>query len=74
MAISLVQQLQADAIQRSAPITDLLRKAKLVAAKLKRSDLSDWIGHEIGGYEGVPNSKLPAYRQIEVAGLFRTVR
>ncbi len=64
MGTSLVEQLQADAIQRSVPITDLLRKAKLLAAKLGSSDLANWVEREVVGYEGVPNDGLPAYRQI----------
>lgn len=64
MGTNLVEQLQADAIQRSVPITDLLRKAKLLAVKLGSSDLATWVEREVIGYEGIPNDEIPAYRQI----------
>ncbi|MDD2706004.1 MAG: hypothetical protein PHU07_11830 [Acidocella sp.] len=64
MPASLVDQLQNDAIQRSAPITDLLRKAKIVAIKLGNSNLSNWVDRELNGYFDVPIEQLPQYRQV----------
>jgi hypothetical protein len=60
MSASIIEQLQIDSIDRNAPVTDLLRKAKLVAAKLKAADFAQWVEFEINGYgEG---AKLPLYR------------
>jgi AbiTii len=56
----LVEQLQADAIDRSVPINDLLRKAKAAAVKLKRADLTQWIEHELSGYP--KTTDIPKYR------------
>jgi hypothetical protein len=64
MPASLVDELQYDAIQRSTPITDLLRKAKLVAIKLGNADLSKWADRELDGYLDIPNEQLPQYRQL----------
>jgi hypothetical protein len=61
---SLVEQLQSDAIQRSIPITDLLRKAKLVAVKLGDLGLSAWADHELDGYYDMRSEQLPQYRQL----------
>lgn len=59
---SLVEELQSEAIDRSVPISALLRKAKLVAAKLGTTDAASWIQHELNGYpEG---AELPSYRQL----------
>jgi AbiTii len=57
---TLVEQLQADAIDRSVPINDLLRKAKITAAKLGRADLREWIESELSGY--ARRSEIPKYR------------
>ena len=59
---SLIEQLQADALNGSAPITDLLRKAKTAAAKLKAEGFSAWIELELTGYPaGVAG---PEYRRV----------
>ena len=64
MTGSLVEQLQTDEIQRSTPVTDLLRKAKFVAAKLGDSELSAWADHELNGYFDIRTEDLPQYRQL----------
>ena len=58
----LVDQLQIDAMNSAVPITDLLRKAKTVAIKLKQTDLADWIEHETSGYPAGVN--VPDYRLL----------
>lgn len=59
--VSLIEQLQSDALDRAMPITDLLRKAKTAAVKLKRSDLTEWLEHELSGYGG---ADIPEYRVL----------
>jgi hypothetical protein len=59
---SLIEQLQADALDSSAPITNLLRKAKTAAAKLGAAEFSTWIEHELSGYPA--DAEIPKYRQL----------
>lgn len=60
--MSLVEQLQADSLDTSVPITDLLRKAKATATKLKRPDFGVWIEQELSGY--LEGSDVPQYRKV----------
>lgn len=62
MAQSLIEQLQRGAMVGTAPIGDLLRQAKLAAAKLKVSDFAAWVDAEMNGYWGHP--KVPDYRLV----------
>lgn len=60
---SIVLELQQDALNKNVPLADLLRKALVVARKLKVTAFEKWIDLELSGYE---NSKdLPAYRQLK---------
>lgn len=61
---SLVQQLQADAVDRTISVSDLLRKAKIVAVKLDLAELLDWINKELDGYDDIPYDSIPNYRQL----------
>lgn len=58
---SLVEQLQLEAIDQNISILDILRKAKVVAMKLKQHTLSEWMEKEISGYEA---GDVPNYRKI----------
>ena len=58
---SLVLELQRDALDKSIPVADLLRKALVVARKLKVIDIVEWLGHELNGYDG---AKVPQYRKL----------
>lgn len=59
---SLVLELQRDALDKSVSTTDLLRKALVVARKLKVTDLVDWLTNELNGYpEG---ADVPEYRKL----------
>ncbi len=60
MAGSIVLELQAMASERKHDIADLLRKALIVATKLKLDDFKQWINCELHGYG--PDDKTPAYR------------
>lgn len=60
MEDSLVLQLQKDAIDKDKSVTDLLRVAKLAAAKLGLDDAIKWIDLELHGYG---DTDLPAYRK-----------
>lgn len=58
----LVLQLQQDALNREVPVTDLLRKALVVARKLKLPEFESWIRRELEGYQ--PDAEFPPYRKM----------
>jgi hypothetical protein len=64
----LVEQLQAAAMDSGVPITDLLRKAKAAAVKLKQDDFLEWLEHETSGYP--KTAVLPAYRKLPTSVKF----
>jgi hypothetical protein len=59
---SIVIELQKDALNPDVPVTVLLRKAFLIAKKLKIVDLEEWIGKELNGYD--PEDDHPNYRIV----------
>jgi AbiTii len=60
---SLVEQLQAESLNRSVAIEDLLRKAKVVAAKLDLMEFQAWVECELSGY--TEKDKVPRYRIVQ---------
>lgn len=56
----LVEELQREALDPNVPVTQLLRRAKVVAVKLKLDLVSDWLDAELNGY--VDEAVVPAYR------------
>jgi hypothetical protein len=56
----IVLQLQADALDPAISITDLLRKAKVVATKLDQADMREWVEGELTGING----RVPEYRML----------
>lgn len=59
----LVEQLQAEVLDSTKPITDLLRKALVVAKKLGIKDFETWIAAELNGYVGTTLTP-PEYRKV----------
>jgi hypothetical protein len=57
---SLVSSFQQDIVQASKSVTESLRAAKLISAKLGLPDIEAWIGHELNGYPD--NEQVPSYR------------
>lgn len=57
---SLVEELQRGAIDNSTEITELLRKAYAVAAKLKLDQFKSWCEFELNGYPA--GQEVPEYR------------
>lgn len=70
---AIVLELQREALERSTKVTDLLRKALLVARKLKIHDFKEWINNEINGYSKL--DQVPDYRimsgQVKVWNPYR---
>lgn len=58
----LVLDLQRDATNASVPISDLLRKARMVAMKLKLPGVCSWIEQELHGYSEPKD--VPSYRVL----------
>lgn len=56
----IVYELERDAIDENVSIEALLRKAFLVARKLKLTEFEEWINNEQNGYDGA----VPEYRMI----------
>jgi hypothetical protein len=56
----IIEQIQRDALNPEFPVSALLRKVKLAAAKLKLEKVEDWVDHELKGYD----DDVPAYRVI----------
>ncbi len=72
MSGSLVEELQRDAINRDARVSDLLRKALLVASKLGIPGVPDWISKELSGYEA--RDDVPPYRKLHGRVVARSLR
>ena len=62
MPNSLIDELQLDASNPAIPVTALLRKALMVAAKLELPGVPEWINKELSGYRG--EDTVPEYRII----------
>lgn len=58
----IVLELQREALDKTVRVSDLLRKALLVARKLKVNNLESWILSELNGYPD--NSSIPDYRWV----------
>jgi hypothetical protein len=60
---SIVLELQRDALDRGVTVPDLLRKALVVARKLRLAEFEAWIKDELNGYPA-ENEKIPPYRHL----------
>jgi AbiTii len=59
---SIVLELQRDALENQTPVANLLRKALVVARKLRVSNIEGWIHSELDGY--TEPSAVPQYREL----------
>lgn len=60
----IVIELQQDALKSNFDIMCLLRKAYLVAKKLKLKEFEEWITNEFNGYEDKEKNQIPKYRLL----------
>ena len=65
--MSLLDQIQEDLTSPSSNLPDILRRAKVLASKLKSPELRDWVKLESEGYEN--KEDLPDYRQMHLITL-----
>ncbi|PGU46913.1 AbiTii domain-containing protein [Bacillus cereus] len=61
---SIVLELQREATSSSSNISDMLRKALIVARKLKVIDFENWLVQEMNGYKLSARDETPDYRVI----------
>ncbi len=62
--MSLLREIQSAAIDSDVPLTTLLRKCKVLAARLGNEEFKSWVDHELNGYESTDD--LPEYRVANV--------
>ncbi|BBO74353.1 hypothetical protein DSCW_17700 [Desulfosarcina widdelii] len=60
---SLVLELQSEAMNPNSRLSDILRKALVVAKKLKINDFKSWIDSEMKGYQ--KEAIIPSYRNVK---------
>ncbi len=65
---SLVTELQRDILNSKKSVTEILRSAKLISAKLGLKDISELIESELTGYNDT--AKIPQYREISGGTLY----
>lgn len=61
---SIVIDLQQDALGKHVKVSDLLRKALVVARKLSLYEFQTWIENELDGYRGKTKTEIPEYRNL----------
>ncbi len=59
---SVIVELQKDVLDRSLPLSDLLRKALIIARKLNIKEFETWTSSELNGYGD--GQEIPKYRTI----------
>lgn len=62
--MSLLRQIQDAAVSNDGPITELLRRCKILAARLGSAEFGAWVDNELNGYND--RNALPEYRRGEV--------
>ena len=58
--MSLLREIQTDAVDSKCKVSDLLRKCKILAARLGNDDFKIWVDSELNGYE--LSDSIPSYR------------
>jgi hypothetical protein len=61
--MSLIEEIQAGAISETGDVSALLRKCKLLAARLDNREFAEWVDRELGGYPS--DLDLPQYRLVQ---------
>jgi hypothetical protein len=71
--VALLEDIKNDILDPSIALTSIMRKAKVLAYKLKNSALKDWVDQELNGYQ-CRDTDLPPYRKFHThsMGLFVT--
>ena len=62
--MSLLREIQNDAVNSNVKVSDLLRKCKILAYRLGNNDFKSWVEFELNGYSKI--EILPNYRVLKV--------
>ena len=62
--MSLLRDIQQAAVDSDTDITELLRKCKILAARLGNEEFKQWVDNELNGYS--TDDSLPQYRIFHV--------
>lgn len=62
--MSLLREIQNDAVSSETDVSALLRKCKILAARLGNAEFKAWIESELNGYDDI--AALPDYRKLSV--------
>ena len=65
--MTLLREIQDAAVSSETPITDLLRKCKILAVPLGSKEFAEWVDRELNGYS--TKEELPPYRIGDVTSL-----
>lgn len=60
--MSLIQQLQDDIVNEQVSLASILRRAKILAYRLKHDEFKSWVDNELNGYPG--DADIPSYRRF----------
>ncbi len=63
---TLLRQIQDAATDDSVGLPTLLRKCKVLGARLGNDDFKQWVNWELEGYNGIEDEDLPSYRKLFV--------
>ena len=61
--MTLLQEILDAAVRSEVPLTDLLRRCKVLSSRLRHAELGTWADHELNGYPG--DQPLPEYRILK---------
>ena len=60
--MALLLEIQNEAVDGKADLATLLRKCRVLAARLRNDEFRNWVQHELDGYP--PEAELPEYRKM----------
>lgn len=62
--MTLLRDIQNSAINSNVKLSDLLRKCKVLSARLKNEEFKNWVDAELNGYQS--KDSLPSYRVLSI--------
>jgi hypothetical protein len=68
---SIIEEIQRDGLDHKVPVSTLLRKVKLAAAKLGLQNVEGWVDRELKGYTS--DDEVPDYRRVSGTPMARGV-
>ena len=65
--MSLLDEIRSDLVNESADLSNILRKAKILASALRLPEFREWVDSELNGY--TDRDKVPSYRRFRPTNL-----